>query len=352
MEAAAHKFFKSLLLTPSPSGYEAPVQALVRGYADSFADSVNTDVHGNVSIVVNQAAETRVMLAGHCDQIGLLVTQIDDSGFIYTQTIGGWDPQQLLGQRMTIWGDAGPVPAVISRKPIHLLTPSERKTVVETKDLWLDIGANDQEEVQSLVRIGDAVTFELGYQELRNGLANAPKMDNTTGLWVVVEAARRTSLKNPSCALHAVSTVQEEIGLRGAQTSAFGIEPYVGIGVDVTHATDCPSIDKKQQGDIKLGKGPVIFRGPNFNQKVVQRMIDTAESNDLPYQLSALGRAAPNDSNAIQISRAGVAAGLIGIPNRYMHSAVETISLDDLDVAAELLAYFVSELPADIDFTP
>ena len=292
------------------------------------------------------------MLAGHCDQIGLLVTHIDDSGFIYSQTIGGWDPQQLLGQRMTIWGDAGPVPAVIARKPIHLLTPSERKTVVEAKDLWLDIGAQDQEEAQSLVRIGDAVTFELGYQELRNGLANAPKMDNTTGLWVVIEAARRTSLKSPSCALHAVSTVQEEIGLRGAQTSAFGIEPYVGIGVDVTHTTDCPSIDKKQQGDIKLGKGPVIFRGPNFNPKVVQRMIDTAETNDLPYQLSALGRAAPNDSNAIQISRAGVAAGLIGIPNRYMHSAVETISLDDMDNAAELLAYFVSELPADIDFTP
>lgn len=352
MEAAAHEFLVKLLETPSPSGYESQIQGVVREYVASFADEVKTDVHGNVIACKNPGAPLRVMLAGHCDQIGLLVTQIDECGFIYTQTIGGWDPQQLIGQRMTIWSDGGPLPAVIARKPIHLLDEAERKQVVKAKDLWLDIGASSQEEVSSVVRVGDPVTLQLGYQEMRNNLANAPGMDDRTGLWVVVEALRRASDASLNCALYAVSTVQEEIGLRGAQTSAYGIDPHVGIAVDVTHATDCPTIDKRQQGDIGLGKGPVIFRGPNMNHVVTQRLIEFAVDDDIPYQLSAIARATPNDTNALQITRAGVATGLVAIPNRYMHSAVETISLDDIDQAADLLAGFATRLSGEEDFTP
>jgi endoglucanase len=252
---------------------------------------------------------------------------------------------------MTIWTDDGPLPAVISRKPIHLLDENERKQVVQAKDLWLDIGAKDQKEAQAAVRVGDAVTLELGYQEMRNNLANAPGMDDRTGLWVVIEALRRAGRKL-NCALYAVSTVQEEIGLRGAHTSAYGVDPHVGIAVDVTHATDCPTIDKRQQGDIALGKGPVIFRGPNMNPVVTKRLIDHSTSKEIPYQLSAIGRATPNDTNALQITRAGVATGLVSIPNRYMHSAVEMISLDDIDHAANLLAEFALGLRGDEDFTP
>jgi endoglucanase len=292
------------------------------------------------------------MFAGHCDQIGLIVTQIDDQGFIYTQAIGGWDPQQLIGQRMVIWTEAGPVPAVISRKPIHLLTDEERKQVVKLEDIWLDIGAKDKAEASGIVRIGDPVTLQLGFQELRNNLANAPGMDNRTGLWVVIEALRRAA-KNPmQCALFAVSTVQEEIGLRGAKTSSFGIEPHVGIAVDVTHATDCPKIDKRQQGEVALGKGPVIFRGPNMNPVVTRKLIEICRLREWPFQLSATGRATPNDANMLQISRAGVATGLVSIPNRYMHSAVEMVSLDDIDRAADLLAAFANELAPGDDFTP
>ncbi len=350
METAALDFLKNILETPSPSGYERPVQDIVRKYAADFADEVTTDVHGNVNMCRNPGAKTRLMFAGHCDQIGMLVTQIDEEGFVYAQTIGGWDPQQLIGQRMTIWSAIGALPAVIARKPIHLLNEEEQKQVVKIKDLWLDIGAVNKEEAETLVRIGDPVTLRLGFQEMRNNLANAPGMDNKTGLWVVVEALRRA--KNLNCSLHAVSTVQEEIGLRGARTSAFDIDPHVGIAVDVTHATDCPTIDKHQHGEIDLNGGPVVYRGPNMNPVVTERLIATATKNDIPVQLSAIGRATPNDANTIQITRSGVATGLVSIPNRYMHSAVETISLADVDHAASLLAHFAESLVDSDDFTP
>ncbi len=352
MESGSHDFLKELLLTPSPSGYERPIQDVVRSYVAGFADDVQTDVHGNVIVGKNLEAECRLMFAGHCDQIGLLVSQIDESGFIYTQTIGGWDPIQLVGQRMTIWTASGGIPGVIARKPIHLLKDEERKAPVKTEELWIDIGARDKEDAASVIRIGDPVTLELGYQELRNNMANSPGMDNRTGLWIVIEALRRAAAGPLKCSLFAVSTVQEEIGLRGAKTSAFGIDPHVAIAVDVTHATDCPTIDKRQQGEISLGGGPVIYRGPNMNHVVTEKLIQHCETAALPYQLAASGRATPNDANMLQVSRAGVATGLVAVPNRYMHSAVETISLDDLDRAADLLAAFARELSPDDDFTP
>jgi endoglucanase len=353
MDAAAKKFFVKLLETPSPSGYEQRIQEVVRQYTAKFADAVHTDLHGNVLSVCNAEAPLRVMLAGHCDQIGLIVTYIDDLGFIYTNPIGGWDPQQLIGQRMTIHTDSGPVPAVISRKAIHLMDQDERKVAVKQKELWLDIGAKDKAEAAAAVRVGDCVTLQLGYQEMRNNLANSPGMDDKTGLWVCVEALRRAHKRGGlNVAVYAVSTVQEEIGLRGATTSAHAIDPHVGVAVDVTHATDCPMIDKTQECDIKIGAGPVVFRGPNMNPVVVDRLRYAAEQRDIPIQWSALGRGSGTDANSIQIARAGVATGLVSIPNRYMHSAVEVISLDDLDQAAELLCEFLLGIEADADFTP
>lgn len=352
METLALDFLRRILETPSPSGYERPVQVVVRQYASEFADRVTTDVHGNVIAVINPEAPLRVMLAGHCDQIGLIVAHIDNEGFLYVQTIGGWDPQQLVGQRLTVWTESGPLLGVIARKPIHLLTEDERKQVPKIKDLWLDIGAKNKEEAGGLVKIGDAVTLELGFHPLRNGFATAAAMDNKSGLWVVMEALRRVSGRKLNCAVYAVSTVQEEIGLRGAQTSAFGIEPHVGIAVDVTHATDCPTIEKKEQGEISLGAGPVIFRGPNMNPVVTRRLIETADAGNIRYQMAASGRATSNDTNVLQISRTGVATGLVSIPNRYMHSAVEMISLEDIDRAADLLAGFALRLSGDEDFTP
>jgi endoglucanase len=353
MDQSAKKFFREILETPSPSGYEQPVQDIVRRYVADFADEVRTDLHGNVIACCNASAPLRVMYAGHADQIGLIVSHVNENGYIYTNTIGGWDPQQLIGQRMTIYTAGGPVPAVIARKPIHLLDEDERKKVVKTKELWLDIGAKDHDEAASVVAVGDPVTLELGYQEMRNNLANSPGMDNKTGLWVSVEGLRRAANRGGlKVALYAVATVQEEIGLRGAITSAYGVNPHVGVAVDVTHATDCPTIDKTQEGDIKLGSGPVIYRGPNMNPRVVDRLRSAAQSADIPVQWGASGRGTGTDANAIQLARGGVAAGLISIPNRYMHSAVELISLDDIDRAADLLAEFALGIHADADFTP
>ncbi len=352
MQDSALEFLQRLLSTPSPSGYEATIQQVVREYITDFADDLIADVHGNLIAVKNPGSPLRVMLAGHCDQIGLLITQIDEAGFLYTQPIGGWDPIQLIGQRMTVWTDRGPLAAVIARKPIHLLKDEERKQGVKLEELWLDIGAQDRDQAAEYVRIGDAVTLELGFQPLLNNLANAPGMDNRTGLWVVMEAFRRAAASPLRCTLYAVSTVQEEIGLRGARTSAYGIDPHVAVAVDVTHATDCPTIDKRQQGEIQVGGGPVIFRGPNMNPVVTQRLFDLCEREEISCQPAAIGRATPNDANTLQINRAGVATGLVSIPNRYMHSAVETISLEDIDRAAELLAALATSLSEEDDFVP
>lgn len=352
MNADAQDFLRRLLETPSPSGYEQRIQKIVREYAAGFADQIRTDLHGNVIAARNPEGKLRVMLAGHCDQIGFLVQYIDAEGFLYVQPIGGWDPVVLVGQKLVVWGEAGPIPAIVARKPIHLLSEEERKQVPKLKDLWVDIGAKDKAEAASLVRVGDPITLTLGMTTMRNGFASAAAMDDKVGLWVAMEALRRTSPKKLNCALFAVSTVQEEIGLRGATTSTYGVHPQVGIAIDVTHATDCPTIDKKTEGDIALGRGPVIYRGPNMNPRVVERLIETAGAGNIAYQAAASGRATGTDANTIQTSRGGVAAGLVSIPNRYMHSPVEMISLEDIDRAADLLAGFALRLVGDEDFTP
>jgi endoglucanase len=355
MHDRSHAFLKSLLEVPSPSGYERPIQDVVRAWARDYADDVRTDRHGNVLASrrgVAGPSAPRVMLAGHCDQIALMVQHIDDNGYLYVQPIGGWDMQILLGQNLTIWGRNGPVPGVIARRAPHLMTGDERNKVPQFTDVWVDIGARDRKDAEEAVAPGDAVTFALGYRPLRNNLAASPAMDDKVGLWVVMEALRLMHGKPLQVAVYCVSTVQEEVGLRGATTSAYGIHPTVGIAVDVCHATDTPGNDKKQLGDVKLGGGPVLFRGPNISPIVVDRLQQTAKAHEIAVQVRGAPRATGTDANVIQLTRDGVATGLIGIPNRYMHSPVEVVSLEDLDAAARLLAELCLALTPDIDWTP
>jgi endoglucanase len=348
----SHQFLKDLLFTPSPSGYEKPIQEVVRGWAGRYADEVKTDRHGNVIAVRNPAGSPRIMLAGHCDQLGLIVQYLDESGFLYVQPIGGWDMQILLGQSLSVWTKSGPINGVVARRAPHLLTSEEKKKVPEFQDIWIDIGVKDRKEAQELVTIGDPVTVTLGYRELRNDLAFAPGMDDKVGVWTVMETLRLLSDRRLQAAVYAVSTVQEEIGLRGATTSSYGINPHVGIAVDVTHATDTPGNDKKQIGEVTLGKGPVIVRGPNINPHVFDRLTERARMHEIPHQVKAYPRGTGTDANAIQLSREGVATGLVGIPNRYMHSPVEVVSLRDLDAAAHLLAEFCAAVTSGLDWTP
>lgn len=352
MEKQSRDFFYSLIRTPSPSGYEEKIQSVVKDYMKDVADEIHVDVHGNLIAAINPSAPYRVMLAGHCDQIGLIVNYIDAEGFVYVLSLGGWDPQTLVGVRVTIWGRKGPVEGVIGRKAIHLLTEEERRRVPKVTDLWVDIGAESKAEAEEYVRVGDAGTIPLDCKELLNNRIAAPATDDKSGVWVVMEALRRINRDKLSVGVFAVSTVQEEVGLRGARTSSYGIDPDLGIAVDVTHATDTPTIDKKISGEIKLGAGPVIGKGPNMNMKLVDSLLDVASSNEIPCQLAAENRITGTDAASIQVSRSGIATGLISIPNRYMHTPVEIVSWADMDNAANLLARFCESLTKDVSFIP
>ncbi len=352
MHEASLSFLRTLLETPSPSGSERQIQEVVRAWAKPLADEVRTDRHGNVIAVLHPGGQPRIMLAGHCDQIGLMVQYIDDSGFLYVQPIGGWDMQILLGQNLTVWSSQGPVPGVVSRKAPHLLTNEERNKVPQFSDIWVDIGAKDRKDAEAIVTPGDPVTFHLGVQELRNGLLTSPGLDDKVGVWTVMETLRLLHGRPLQAAVYCVSTVQEEIGLRGATTSAYGIHPTVGLAVDVCHATDTPGNDKRQIGDTKLGSGPVLFRGPNINPHVLDRLRTAAQAHEIAVQIKGAPRATGTDANAIQLSRDGVATGLVGIPNRYMHSPVEIVSLNDLDRAARLLAEFCAGVTPQMDWIP
>jgi len=302
---------------------------------------------------LNRGAPLRVMLAGHCDEIGFLISHISEEGFLYVQPVGGIDLALMPGRRVFVYSGRKKVAGVIGKKPIHLMTPEDRKKVPKAHDLWVDIGARNRRDALRRVQIGDVVTVAQGLSLLANDLAVSRAFDDKIGVFVVVEAfCRLTRVKGLQVEVAAVSTVQEEIGLRGARTSAFGIEPHVGIAVDVGFASDYPGAEKKILGDVKLGKGPVLHRGPTTNPVVGRLLAQVAGKKKIPTQLTAESRASGTDANVIQITRSGVAAGLVSIPNRYMHTAAEVVSLRDTENAVRLLVEFIRALRPDTDFTP
>ena len=352
MDTPHREFLNALVDAPSPSGYEQPVRRVYREYTEAFADNVRSDVHGNVIASRNTQGAPRLMFAGHCDELGFQVNYITGDGFIYFNTIGGHDAGVVPGRRVVIHTRNGPVSGVTGRRAIHLTPPNERGKPAKIEDIWIDIAVADKDEAASLVQVGDPITYDMGIQDLRNGVVAGRALDNKVGAWVVGEALRRVDEAHVQASVHAVATVQEEIGLRGATTSAFSIDPQVAIAVDVTHATDHPNTQKKTAGDVTLGGGPTISRGPNFNPIVVDKLVEAAEALDMPYQLEAAGRGTGTDANAIQLTRAGVATGLVSVPLRYMHTPSEVVALADADAAATLLAEFANRLAPDDDFTP
>jgi len=348
----SYEFLKNILEAPSPSGFEQPVQRIVRDRMARHADAIDTDTHGNVTVTLQPKGSPVVMLAGHADQIGLMVNFIDDNGYIFVVAVGGMDPTVLPGSRVVIHSKHGPIDGVIGRRPIHLLKQEERGAKVELRELWIDIGAKSRKEVQQVIAVGDPVTFHASLTPLGTDRVSAPSFDNKCGVFVVMEALRLLATRKITCALHAVSTVQEEIGLRGARTSCFGLDPAVGIAVDVTHATDYPDIDKRSFGDIKVGVGPTIVTGPNVNPKLEEMLVKAAKSKRIPYQREAAPGGTGTDANAMQLTRAGVATALVGIPNRYMHTQVEIVSLTDLTNAAKLIAETVASITKRTSFIP
>ncbi len=352
MQKDSFNFLKKLVDTPGPSGYEQKVQAVYRERVSKYAENIKTDVMGNVFATVNPGGSPTIMLAGHADEIGFQVRYISDEGMLYFGSIGGHDTVVTVGQRVNVHTASGILPGVLGRKAIHLLDADERNKMPKLDDLWIDIGAKDKSDAESVVAIGDCVTYQHELQRLRGSICAARSFDDKMGVFIVAEALRILSGKKIQAAVVGVSTVQEEVGIRGARTSAFGVDPLVGIATDVGHSTDYPSADKKKVGDVKLGKGPKITRGPNINPAVFDLMITTAKELKIPYQVVAAPGGTGTDANAMQLNRAGVAAGLISVPLRYMHTPNEIMDLDDIENAAKLMAGFCERVTAEMDFIP
>ena len=348
MQKQRLEFLETLMACSSPSGFEEAAQDVIRRRLKGHGDELRTDVHGNVMAAVNPKAPLRVMLAGHIDEIGLMVSHIDDNGYLFCRSIGGVDPIVMVSQRVVVHGLHGPVPGVIGRKAIHLMTEEERKASPKLEDLFIDIGAKDAKDAKRFVRVSDPVTVDAGLKPVLNGRVVARGFDDRIGAFIVAEAFLELAKRRPAVAVWAVSTAQEEMGLRGARTSAFGIDPHVGIAVDVGHCSDYPSADKRKTGDVAIGKGPILCRGGNINPVVGQGLEDVAKAGKIPYQFQAEPAATGTDANAIQINRSGVAAALISVPLRYMHTSCEMLSLVDVENAIRLLVeYSLSLKPTD-----
>ncbi len=346
------QILKDLIDAPSPSGFEQPAQAVYRRAVEPYADEVQTDVLGNVYAVVNPKGFPKVMLAGHCDEIGFLVTHINGDGYIYFGSIGGHDANVTVGQRVFVHAEGGPLLGVIGKKPIHLMEDDERGRKTNLHELFVDIGAQGKKAVLEKVGIGDPITYAPGFATLEGDLCCAHAFDDKVGAFAVAEAVRLLKGRQIQAAVYGVSTVQEEIGLRGAKTSAYLTGATVGIAIDVTFATDYPGMNKTRAGDVDLGKGPVIARGANINPQVHKMLREVARDLEIPYQLTAHGGGTGTDANAMQLNQAGMATGLVSIPLRYMHTPCEVVSLADVDNTARLLAGFIERVGPDTDFTP
>lgn len=344
-------FLKRFVDTPSPSGFERPAQEVWRKYVSEFADEVDWDVQGNSIGVVNRGGSPKIMLAGHCDEIGFMVNYVNDEGYVYFASIGGVDPAIVPARKVAIQTKKGPVPGVIGRIAIHMQDKDDEKKVSKIHEMWIDIGAKNKKEALKRVAIGDPIVFDLGFWKLDGPFAVARGFDDKMGAFAVAEALRMLSKdKKLKAEVHGVASVQEEISFAGAYTSAFSIEPKVAIAVDVGNATDTPGVSKEKHGEIKLGKGPIIDRGSSVSPAVEAMLKKVADKNKIPWQASAAPRWTGTDADAIFTSRGGVACGLVSVPNRYMHTPVEVIHLGDLENCATLMAAFASAVTEKMDF--
>lgn len=346
------QILRDLIDAPSPSGFEQPAQAVYRKAVEPYVDSVQTDVLGNTYAIVNPSGNPKVMLAAHCDEIGFLVNYINSDGYIYFGAIGGHDANITVGQRVYVHTVDGPLLGAIGKKPIHLLDDDERGKKTVLHDLFIDIGVRGKAKVAEKVAIGDPITYAPGLDSLDADLMVSHAFDDKISVLAVAEALRLLQGRTLSAAVYGVSTVQEEIGLRGAQTSSYGIGAQVGIAIDVTFATDYPGMNRTRAGDVSLGKGPVIARGANINPQVYKILCEVAKDQAIPHQIASHGRGTGTDANAMQLNQGGMATGLVSIPLRYMHTPCEVISTTDVENVAKLLAGFIERINQDTNFTP
>ncbi len=340
-----------LLRAPAPSGYEGPATEVWRDAA-SFAELTTDRIGSSIARVAGEHETPLVAIVGHIDEIGLAITHVDEKGFAWFTSIGGWDPQILVGQRVTIQTRDGAVPGVVGRKPVHLLKEEQKKKPVELDGLHIDVGAADGDDALSMLRIGDPVVIDAEPLEMAGERVASRCMDNRLGCYVALEVARRCHERGGHAASVAgVAAVQEEIGINGARTSAYMLDPDIAIVVDVTHATDAPGVEEKQEGSHPLGSGPVIGRGATLSPKLFELLAETAEREDIDHSIGASGRWTATDADAYQVSRAGIPTGLVSIPLRYMHSPVEMVDLGDVEAVVQLLVAFATSVDPEVDLS-
>jgi len=335
-------FLADLLAARSPSGAEQEAQKVFDSYVKSAADHYENDVLGNRIATLNTSGDPIVLLAGHIDELGLQISYVNKDGYLYFNTIGGHDRVMIPGRRVIISTKNGPILGVTGKRAIHLMDEAERKKVPEVHEMWIDIGAKSKKEALERVRIGDVATYQPSFELLHGSVGVARAFDNKVGAYVVGEVLRRLAplRKKLAAQIVAVATAQEEIGVRGATTAGYAVNPHLAIAVDVGHATDHPDCDPRKYGETKLGAGPIICRGPNINPFVFDRLVAAAEAAGVPHQFEADPRPTGTDARAIQMTRSGVATGLISIPLRYMHTPSELVDLDDVEQTVRLLVAF------------
>src|SRR5436190_255266 len=339
-------FLRTLVNTPSPVGHEVRGQRVWLDYAKQFADETFSDSYGNCVAVLNKGGSPRLMLAGHADEIAMAVNYINDDGFIYVRKMGGVDAAITKAQRVIIHSRNGPIKGVVGNVAPHLMREEKDPKPPKIHDLFIDIGVTNRKDAEEVVRIGDPITLTDEFDLLRDDLAVARAFDNRIGTFAVAEALRL--LKESKAPLHAeicaVSNVQEEVGLLGARQIAYSLKPDIALVVDVTHATDYPTVSKMQHGDVKIGKGPALTHGGCNHPEVVARLEAVAKAKKISLQHEAMSSTSGTDTDAIFWTRGGIASALISLPNRYMHSPVEVVSLKDLELIPQLLAGFAQTL--------
>jgi endoglucanase len=345
-------FLSDLLQTRSPSGYESEAQAVFDRYVKPAADAYTNDALGNRIATLNPPGAPVLMLAGHMDELGLIITYINKDGYLYFDTIGGHDRTVISGRRVIIQTASGPLKGVTGKRAIHLMDEADRKKVPEIHEIWIDIGVRSKKEALKRVAIGDVATYDHELELINGSVATARAFDNKVGAYIVGETLIRLAreTKKPAARVVAVATSQEEIGTRGATIAAYAVNPHIAIAVDVGHATDHPDCDNRKYGETKLGGGPIICRGANINPKVYQRLLAAAKKAKIPFQFEADPRPTGTDARAIQMGRGGVATGLISVPLRYMHTPSEVVDLEDVERCVQLLVTFAKSIGRDESF--
>ena len=346
MRDASLKFLKTLVNTPSPVGHETRGQRVWLDYAKRFAEETFSDAYGNCVAVLNKGGSPRIMLAAHADEIAMAVNYIDDSGFIYVRRLGGVDAAITKAQRIVIHTRNGPVKGVVGNVAPHLTKQDGEPKPPKIHDIFIDVGVRSRAEAEELIRVGDPITLTDEFDVLRGDLVVARAFDNRIGTFAVAEALRllKESKIPINAEVCAVSNVQEEVGLLGARQIAYSLKPDIALVVDVTHATDYPTVSKAQHGDIQIGAGPAVTHGGCNHPEVVKRLEAVAASQKIPLQHEAMSASSGTDTDVIFWTRGGIASGLISLPNRYMHSPVEVVSLRDLEMIPQLMAGFVQSL--------